>query len=372
MSNIVLEKTHPLVSRSNNTIIEEKIVSFHSEDRDIKSWPNSNQFAIDLPEEISEIQSMNVISGAFPKNLYVFSRSYQNTKLNFSVDFNGDIQTYTAEISEGRYNPEDLAREIENKMNLEVIKGNNGVVNINTYDNFKCKYNDVTNTLWFGNNGNFHGNDTGKFSLNFDIKLEYTDCKNKIVWNQSTKWGLPWYLGYEKKKYVSLETPENLYLSVTPAKGDSYGFSHELEEPTNGASNGYWLQSTTTKNWFVDISESPCKLNIDGEMFIYMEVDKYNKIDEIEPYSDNTKALYNNDYNGKVNSAFAKLPIFYDNHINLIGGRSEQLVNGALFKSPIKRLKKIKFKFRYHDGRLVDFKCQPITFSIQFNVIQHI
>lgn len=371
MSNIVLEKTHPLVSRSNNTIIEEKIVSFHSEDRDIKCWPNSNEFSIDLPEEISEIQSMKVISGAFPKNLYVFSRSYQNTKLNFSVDFDGDIQTYTVEISEGRYNPEDLAREIENKMNLEVIKGNNGTPLINTYNNFKCKYNNVTNTIWFGNDGSFFASGAGKFSLNFDIKLEYTDCKNKMVWNQSTKWGLPWYLGYEKKKYVSIKTPENPYVTLAPTQGNPFGFLHELEDTTDIINGGYWL-TTKTKNWFVDISDSPCKLNIEGEKFIYMEVDKYNKIDEIEPYSDNTKALYNNDYNGKVNSAFAKLPVFYDDHINLIGGRREQLVNGALFKSPIKRLKKIKFKFRYHDGRLVDFKCQPITFSIQFNVIQHI
>ena len=37
--------------------------------------------------------------------------------------------------------------------------------------------------------------------------------------------------------------------------------------------------------------------------------EKYNSMDEIAPYSENTSALFNNDYHGKVKSAFAKIPI---------------------------------------------------------------
>ena len=44
----------------------------------------------------------------------------------------------------------------------------------------------------------------GKFSLNFHQKMSYTtQCQQKEVWSHYTKWGLPAYLGYEKKKYIS-------------------------------------------------------------------------------------------------------------------------------------------------------------------------
>lgn len=49
-----------------------------------------------------------------------------------------------------------------------------------------------------------------------------------------------------------------------------------------------------------------CNLDIMGNDYVYMEVIKYNSMDEIEPYSENTGGLYNNDYAGKINSAFLK------------------------------------------------------------------
>ena len=38
-----------------------------------------------------------------------------------------------------------------------------------------------------------------------------------------------------------------------------------------------------------------------------MELDKYNQMDELYPYSERTSDLYRNDSGGKVNSAFAIL-----------------------------------------------------------------
>ena len=34
------------------------------------------------------------------------------------------------------------------------------------------------------------------------------------------------------------------------------------------------------------------------------------------------------------------------------------------------KLSKLKFKFRYHDGRLVDFKCLPFSFTLEFNMLR--
>ena len=35
------------------------------------------------------------------------------------------------------------------------------------------------------------------------------------------------------------------------------------------------------------------------------------------------------------------------------------------------RINRLKFKFRYHDGRLVDFRCVPFNFSIEFNCLRN-
>ena len=42
-----------------------------------------------------------------------------------------------------------------------------------------------------------------------------------------------------------------------------------------------------------------CNLDIMGDDYIYMQVEKYNSMDEIEPYSENTGGWFNNDYAGK-------------------------------------------------------------------------
>ena len=64
------------------------------------------------------------------------------------------------------------------------------------YNNFRCKYNAVTNKFWFGNL-----QDT--FDLNFDTQLTYEkSCRQVDVWNHYTRWGLPAYLGYKKQVYM--------------------------------------------------------------------------------------------------------------------------------------------------------------------------
>ena len=45
-------------------------------------------------------------------------------------------------------------------------------------------------------------------------------------------------------------------------------------------------------------------------------------------------------------------------------------MNISFYEPPIEKLYKLKFKFRYHDGRLVDFKCIPLTFTLEFNMLR--
>ena len=81
MSQFNVQQQHPLIPREQTYVLDRKLVSVHSFDRDIKKWPNSNYFEIDLPQSLQKIQSMRLLNISLPSNQYVFSNEYQNTKL---------------------------------------------------------------------------------------------------------------------------------------------------------------------------------------------------------------------------------------------------------------------------------------------------
>ena len=66
---------HQLIQRTQNYYLQRKLVSFHSEDRDAKKWPNSNEFEIQLPEAMTNVQSIRLLEIEFPSNYYSFSNS---------------------------------------------------------------------------------------------------------------------------------------------------------------------------------------------------------------------------------------------------------------------------------------------------------
>ena len=348
----MIQPNHPLIQREQTFVLDRKLVSIHSGDRDLKKWPKSHHFEIEMPEDMINVQSMRLINISFPSNQYVFSTEYQNTKLNFTA-FTPLPVTKDIIIDEGTYTPDQLANEIETKMNFSI-----GVVG---YNKFRCKYNSVTNLFWFGNQGN-------KFILNFDKKNEYEiDCNQKIVWDNSTRWGLPAYLGYQKKKYKAEITPENPWWTNT--LGNPFGFGYEMED----GSGNEWLgdDDNKTRNVYVDLSkETICNVDIMGEDCIYMEVEKHNTMNELEPYMENTQASFNNDYAGKVNSAFAKIPIKCTPFSQVYDTINTFISNISHYNPPIDNIKKLRFKFRYHDGRLVDFKCLPFNFTLEFNMLR--
>ena len=83
-----------------------------------------------------------------------------------------------------------------------------------------------------------------------------------------------------------------------------------------------------------------------------------------------TQASFNNDYAGKVNSAFAKIPIKCTPFSQARDTIKSFISNISHYNPPIDNIKKLRFKFRYHDGRLVDFKCLPFNFTLEFNMLR--
>jgi len=377
MSNLNTRQTHPLIPREQNYVLDRKLISFHSYDRDYKKWPHANHFEVELPEILKNIQSMRLDMISFPNNQMVFSTEYQNTKLSFSLEeYQQNQVVYDITIDTGTYTPKELAIEIQNKMNSKIVEKEG-----NPYNGFVCEYNKISNTFWFGNNKQY-------FSLVFDKKHTYKDlCTGQQdMFNHYTKWGLPGYLGYKKTGYSSTKTPERYTPIEKINEGGNFGFDY---------ANSDWLIAEGDTCYIVDVNNpyppeyilemgemtksssmvkwkersKICNLNILGEDVIYMEIDKYNTMDEIAPYSENTSGIYKNDYHGKVNSAFAKIPIQPPTFGQKSDSRNKFLMNVSQYEPPIEKISKLKFKFRYHDGRLVDFNCIPFSFTIEFNML---
>ena len=44
MSNLTLNTSHPFVDREQTYFLDRKLISIHSDDRDINKWPNASNF----------------------------------------------------------------------------------------------------------------------------------------------------------------------------------------------------------------------------------------------------------------------------------------------------------------------------------------
>lgn len=356
----------PLIGREQNYVLDRKLVTVHSEDRDITKYKNSNHFEITLPETIINVQSLRLIETSIPANLYTFSKKYQNTKLKFKL--NGVEQTIS--IKEGFYDPYELASELTNKMN----RGENCV---GTDTKFNVVYDNVAQKYWFGHTDS-------SFSLLVGDEIDYSDNNNNIcgdnnniysnsnIFSQYTNWGLPSYLGFNKKNISSNSTA-----SISPIYFDFLGLA-----PDNIWKNKLYGIPIT---YYI---EAPFKQNIMGEKCIYMEVEKYNSYDELYPYTktiketnketnkETCKEMCKNIYNhsgiaGKVNSAFAKIPINAGFDRSVFESRTISLENITHYEPPIERIAKLKFTFRFHDGRYVDFQNNSFNFTIEFNSLKN-
>ena len=52
---------HQLIRRQNTYVLNRKLITIHSEDRDITKWPNSNHFEVTIPEDLINVHSWESI-----------------------------------------------------------------------------------------------------------------------------------------------------------------------------------------------------------------------------------------------------------------------------------------------------------------------
>ena len=289
---------------------------------------------------------------------------------------------YQITIQDGFYCPEELAFEIQQRMN-QAVTDYIASVYIGTgtapiYDKARCYWDRVGLRFWFGNI-------IDNFTLNFDRRQEYTlyNCQQPNVWEQTNRWGLPSYIGFDKETYEA-EASEDAAGTAIPVNFFYLGPNGAWMTPKSGTQPVYYIQSPKAPFLTSDVS-------------IYMECDKYNSMDELKPYVRASNADPKNgkdssrqfndrcgrgarssrcvtaqyDYNGYVNSCFAKIPLQTTPLGAMQDSRNGFLQNVTAFDVPEEKISKIKVKFRYHDGRLVDFGNVPFDFTIEFNQLKN-
>ena len=399
--------SHPLIQSSQEYMFYKKYVSIHSEDRDMLKFPNSSEFEIEVPEDMLNVASLRLVDWTFPANYNTFSSLNSNVTMTFIINnpYNPNINSvsnllaqkifeclfysmnteFLFVIEEGFYNPEQMVTELTNKFNTAVTlrlqayftsqSTNPSVSPIDQaayiqaltllnqnggYTNFIIVYNNVSQKIWFGNvcDGFTLTNDTIINSL----VSENIQCITKSQVPDFSNWGLPGNLGLNRHNISSINgsittgftsynnniVPRFFYGDVTP--GD----------------NGYWLlPNPILTGSEVQWIECNYKINLMGPAYMYMELEGQNCINETAPYNVSQFTLKTNETNGIVNSSFAKIAI-PTTPISQWFDRDS--LPYKYYYPPAERMRRFKFKIRYHNGGLVDFGVFNYSFVIEFTL----
>jgi len=383
-------QNHPLIPNENTYLYVKKYLSIHSEDVNSNKY-NHSEFEIETPQDYVNVSAVRLSSWSFPTNLNVFTISNINTILTFKftdvynpadhglvssletaiyegliANINGE---YIVQIEEGNYSPSQLSEELTNKFNETVTIYLNTFFNDNPayagvipsftsgYNQFVITYNEVSQTLWFGNK-------SCKFQITnestiYDEKKYERSCLRKNELPDESNWGLPPLLGFNKKNI------EANFSSDPGSDVNSTTVNGIVVPKFYYTSPGTWLLPTLTGASVYYLS-CPNQVKLGGPDFMYMEIAGLNCLDETSPYNVSTFTTSTNKTNGVVNSSFAKIPTNSSSITQRWVGESMPY---KWFYPANERIRKLKIKFRYHNGQLVDFNGLNYTFNLEFTIL---
>jgi hypothetical protein len=206
------------------------------------------------------------------------------------------------------------------------------------------------------------GNKSSGFVLTNDslINLEIRNasiCTQEIgdISSTNSLYGLSYSLGFLDKiprEYLAIPT-ENL--------NDIRFFGEQ-------GTTGIWLTPAYNDSNFVFYIIAPFKWTVfSGRYYAFMELDKFNSLDETQQFNTETgKATP-----GRVNSAFAKIPIYTNsNYPNNNAYYNNQYIDNIIrvFNPPINRIRRLGIKLRYHNGEYLLFAGETFSFTLKFNL----
>ena len=225
------------------------------------------------------------------------------------------------------------------------------------YTGFTVVYNSVSQKLFFGNNSSaFTFPNDNKFYLEQTV-AKRAACKISTRELPSfANWGLPSYLGFTRCPTSSIEANNvreyRFYYGDAKTAGDG----------------GIWITPAFPDS-NVHFLKAPLKINFMGPAYIYMELDSgtsLNCIDETSPYNLSTFTQETNQTNGQVNACFAKIAL---PTTPLSQWFDDDMMPFKWFDPPAERIRRLKVKFRYHNGILVDFGSFEYSFMLELTMM---
>ena len=398
--------SHPIIDRVQNYQLDRKLLSVHSTDRDLESWPFAFEFQFKTPQPYYNVQTLRLSDISLPETRYNFSILLQNSKFRIRLlDGPGRIYTNITEqekktfsdpsnylgiydiiLPDGFYDPCILLNSLNNILNNTVTNAIGA-----SYSEFVVIYNPAAFQFSFGNKKD-------SFLLLFDyeysyslddiVPIQYKDscdsdppdigrcreaekfktaaCKKFTrgriktyfppAFNNTTYWGFPYYLGYEKKPYRSQAPLENITKywadnSILISSGDPTA--------TPPISPGQYVYPVGRASL------------VSADRTIYMELGKWNSIDELAPFPKRENDTYNRDQNFRVDAAFAKLPsIIAPPGVAFFAAGGFQR-NITWMVPPAERIENFFVRFRYHDGMPVDFGNIEFTFTLEIGCLRN-
>tara|TARA_B100000900_G_C20593246_1_gene722376 strand:+ start:103 stop:1326 length:1224 start_codon:yes stop_codon:yes gene_type:complete len=374
-----LNSQHHVIANNKNFVMDRKVVTIHSNDRDYSKYHSANKFNIKLGTQFDNVQSVRLIDYQFPKNLYTFSDKYCNTTFrvyyttwqenendtytgpddkkiestdggfdsyfsksdqkdinsqNWSDSDNLTLWYFDVRIPEGNYTGRQLATMIHDKGNI-LLKKNDSETE--TKQLFSCSFSETEDKLYF----------IGLTNLIFDFNrmFNYTNVESSVqneIIDQKTNWGLGYNMGFEKQ----------LVFTKVP------GANNNIKYMKDGV-----VQEITSNQHYIT-SESPVILQFDP--VLYLDINRLNQIDEIVPYCEKTTSRYNNNSSYKNNGAFAKINMDSNGYVSNLSNIKDIFYSDT----PLKSLDRLEIKVRHHDGRMVDFVNKEFTIVLEINCLR--
>ena len=369
-----LSKQHQIIPNASQNMLQYKFVSINSDDRDIKKYPNSSEFEIELPQDYINVQIVKLNSWSFPHQYDVFSSKLNNTMFIFTVApyyvvsttiIQASTHTFTIYIENGAYTFNQMVTELANKMNTAVSEYIYTInSNANEYTDFVVEYNEVSQKLWFGNKNSSFLLNNGSQQY-FDAQLaSNTDCLKRNHYSQYINWGLPYYLGF--KKLFKTTDYNNLHKDCEEECDDLSISSKEVTtaDKLYYKSNSQWITNTATSG-IPHFIVADYKLNLNGPTHFYIEIVGMNNMDESMPFMSDKLHCHSNETNGIVNSCFAKIPVPTSPSTDWFNTHSDSYM---LYNPPAEKIRRIRIRIRYHNNMLVNFDNFEFSFTLQIGM----
>jgi hypothetical protein len=188
--------------------MNKKILTIHSEDRDINKWSNPNEFEVLLPDSYTNINSIKLLNFTGKNNFYNISEKLLNNYI--SLDYNNFNKQFL--IPDGYYKPDELA------LVLTKIFINYGFSIYVLYDRVKMKFLFISSI---------------SFTLDF-ATLIHTEklcshlnkfIKPENIANQYANWGIGYNLGFTKIPYNSTNSNDEIDTDTYTTFVNDFDFS---------------------------------------------------------------------------------------------------------------------------------------------------